>query len=228
MKLKLATRKTESPGVESFIFKPEEPLVWKAGQFLHYVLNHKATDDRGSDRWFTIASSPCEKHVMITTRFDLKRSSTFKKSLKALKPGDSIEISDLDGDFIVSDARKEYVFIAGGIGITPFRAILKQAAHEGKLLRVTLLYANRKSVAAYKKEFDAMTKQNPNLTIHYLFSPQRIDKETVKEFVPDLKKPLFYVSGPEPMVEAIGKMLQQIGVPKKRIKQDWFPGYPAE
>jgi ferredoxin-NADP reductase len=228
MKLKLASRKIESPGVESFIFKPEKTLVWKAGQFLHYVLNHSSTDDRGSDRWFTIASAPCEKHVMITTRFDSKRSSTFKKTLKALKPGDSLEISDLDGDFIVSDTRKEYVFIAGGIGITPFRAILKQAAHEGKLLRVTLLYANCKSVAAYKKEFDAMAKQNPNLTIHYLFSPQRIDKETVKEFVPDLKKPLFYVSGPEPMVESIGQMLQEIGIPKKRIKQDWFPGYPAE
>jgi ferredoxin-NADP reductase len=228
MKLKLAARKAESPGVESFIFHPEKPLVWKAGQFLHYVLNHCSTDDRGSDRWFTIASAPCEKHVMITTRFASKRSSTFKQTLKGLKTGDTIEISDLDGDFLVSDARKEYVFIAGGIGITPFRAILKQAAHEGKQLRVTLLYANRKSEAAYQNEFDALAKQNPNLTIHYLFSPQRIDQKTIKKYVPDLKKPLFYVSGPEPMVEAIGKMLQAIGIPKKRINQDWFPGYPAE
>src|ERR1035437_9317535 len=90
MKLKLAARKTESPGVESFLFKPEEPLVWKAGQFLHYVLNHVATDDRGSDRWFTIASAPCERHVMLTTRFASKQGSTFKKTLKALKPGDTI------------------------------------------------------------------------------------------------------------------------------------------
>jgi ferredoxin-NADP reductase len=228
MKLKLAARKTESPGVESFIFKPEEPLVWKAGQFLHYVLNHADTDDRGSDRWFTIASAPCEKHVMLTTRFDSKRSSTFKKTLKTLKRGDTIEISDLDGDFLMGDARKEYVFIAVGIGITPFRAMLKQTAHEGKLLRVTLLYANRKAVAAYQKEFAALASQNPNLTIHYLFSPQRIDKDTVKAFVPDLKKPLFYISGPEPMVESVGKMLQALGIPKQRIKQDWFPGYPAE
>jgi len=228
MKLKLASRKAESPGVESFIFKPEEPLVWKAGQFLHYVLNHEPTDDRGSDRWLTIASAPCEKHVMLTTRFTSKHGSTFKKTLKALKAGDAIEISDLDGDFIVSDTKKPYVFIAGGIGITPFRSILKQAEHQGKQLRVTLLYANRKTVAAYQKEFDAMAKRNPHLAIHYLFHPQRIDKKTVKEFVPDLKKPTFYVSGPEPMVESIGKMLQQIGVPKNRIKQDWFPGYPAE
>jgi ferredoxin-NADP reductase len=228
MKLILAARKTESPGVESFIFKPEEPLVWKAGQFLHYVLNHEATDDRGSDRWFTIASAPYERHVMVTTRFNSKRSSTFKKTLRALKSGDSIEMSDLDGDFIVSNPKKQYVFIAGGIGITPFRSILKQAEHEGKQLRVTLLYANRKTVAAYKKEFDAMAKRNPHLRIHYLFHPQRIDKKTIKEFVPNLKRPLFYVSGPEPMVEIVGKMLQQMGVPKKRIKQDWFPGYPAE
>jgi ferredoxin-NADP reductase len=228
MKLKLAARKAESPGVESFIFKPKEPLVWKAGQFLHYVLNHEATDDRGSDRWFTIASAPYERHVMVTTRFAAKQGSTFKKTLKALKPGDSIEVSDLDGDFIVSDPKKQYVFIAGGIGITPFRSILKQAEHQGKPLRVTLLYANRKTIAAYKKEFDAMGKRNPHLKIHYLFHPQRIDKKTVKEFVPDLKSPLFYVSGPEPMVESVGKMLQQIGVPKKRIKQDWFPGYPAD
>ena len=228
MKLKLAARKKESPGVESLIFKPEEPLVWKAGQFLHYVLNHEATDDRGSDRWFTIASAPCERHVRLTTRFSSKVGSTFKKTLKAFKPGDTIEISDLDGDFIVSDPKKEYVFIAGGIGITPFRSILKQAEHEGEKLRVKLIYANRKTVAAYQKEFEAMAKRNRNLKIHCLFSPQRIDKQTIKELVPDLKKPFFYVSGPEPMVEAIGKMLQQIGVPKKRIKQDWFPGYPAE
>lgn len=228
MKLRLTSRKIESAGVESLIFKPDEPLVWKAGQFLHYVLNHADTDDRGSDRWFTIASAPYERHVMITTRFAAKQSSTFKKTLKGLKRGDTIEVSDLDGDFIVSDSKKQYVFIAGGIGITPFHAILKQAAHDGKPLRATLIYANRKEVAAYKKELEAMARRNPNFKIIYLFHPQRIDKHTLKELVPDLKKPLLYVSGPEPMVESVGKLLQQMGIPRNRIKQDWFPGYPAE
>jgi ferredoxin-NADP reductase len=228
MKLKLTTKRIESPGVTSFILQPEEPLAWKAGQFLHYVLNHESTDDRGSDRWFTIASAPYEKHVMLTTRFASQKGSTFKKTLKALKVGGEIEVSDLDGDFVAGDARKEYIFIAGGIGITPFRSILKQAEHEGKKLRVTMLYANRKHVAAYKREFDAMAKRNRHLQIHYLFHPQRIDVKTVRELVPNFKKPIFYVSGPKPMVESIGKMLQQIGVPKKRIKQDWFPGYPAD
>jgi ferredoxin-NADP reductase len=228
VKLKLTARKRESTDVVSFIFKPQETLTWKAGQFLHYVLNHAPTDDRGSDRWFTIASAPFERHVRITTRLATTKGSSFKKTLKGLKVGDTIEVSDLDGDFVLGNARAEYVFIAGGIGITPFRSILKQAEHEKKSLRVTLIYANRKYVAAYKREFDAMAKRNTNLKIHYLFHPQRVDMGTVKELVPDLRKPLFYVSGPEPMVESIGKSLIKIGVPKNHIKQDWFPGYPAE
>ncbi len=195
---------------------------------MHYVLNHAPTDDRGSDRWFTIASAPFERHVMVTTRFATREGSTFKKTLKALKVGDEIEVSDLDGDFTLGDPKKEQVFIAGGIGITPFRSMLKQATHDGKRLRVTLLYANRNKIAAYQKELEALAARNPNFKIHYLFSPQRIDKDTIKGLVPDLKKPLFYISGPEPMVEGVGKMLLQLGVPAKRIKQDWFPGYPAE
>jgi ferredoxin-NADP reductase len=228
MRLKLAAKKIESPGVVSFILKPQEPLTWKAGQFLHYVLNHAPTDDRGSDRWFTIASAPHERHVMLTTRLASEKGSSFKKNLKTLKVGDFIEVSDLDGDFIVSDPRKHYVFIAGGIGITPFRAILNQAAHAGTPLRATLIYANKKKVAAYKAELEAMSRKNPDLKIHYLFNPHRIDKNTVKKIVPDLKKPLFYISGPEPMVEDVGKMLQQMGVRQNQIKQDWFPGYPAD
>jgi len=228
MKLKLSSRRSESPGVESFIFKPEEALTWKAGQFLHYVLNHPSTDDRGSDRWFTIASAPSEGHVMLTTRFASKDGSTFKKALKSLRCGDLIEVSDLDGDFTVSDPKQTYVFVAGGIGITPFRAILKDLAHAGTPLKATLVYANRRHVAAYQKELDAMTRRNPGLRIHYLFSPRRIDPATIKSLVPDLRAPLFYVSGPEPMVENVGKMLRQIGVSKSRIKQDWFPGYLAD
>ncbi len=106
--------------------------------------------------------------------------------------------------------------------------MLKHAVHVGKPLRATLLYANHDKVAAYKQELEAMTVRNKNFKIHYLFSPQRIDKKTIEEMVPDLKQPLFYVSGPEPMVEGVGKLLLQMGVPSKRIKQDWFPGYPAE
>ncbi len=227
MRLTLIDRKPETAGVESFIFEPAEPLTWKAGQFLHYVLHHEPTDDRGSDRWFTVASAPFEKHVMITTRFTEEGGSTFKKTLRTLKLGDIIETSDTDGDFIVEDLTREYVFIAGGIGITPFHSILKELDHAGARPKVTLLYANRDEHIPYQAEFEALVQKNPNLVIHY-FTGTRIDEQAVRSVVPDMRTPLFYVSGPEPMVESFGVILKGMGVPPENLKQDWFPGYSAE
>jgi len=228
MKLILENRKHEVPGVESFIFKPSEPVMWKAGQFFHYVLHHEPTDDRGSDRWFTIATAPSEKTVMVTTRFADDKRSTFKKAFANLKIGDAIEISDLGGDFTVEDLTKEYVFIAGGIGITPFRSILKDLDQSGKQVPITLLYANRDQNIVYKEELGAFAKNNPNLTIHFIISPERIDVAKIKEFFPDMQKPMFYISGPEPMVESLGNALKEAGITADHLKQDWFPGYPAE
>lgn len=225
MKLNLISRKIEAPGVESFIFEPSEKITWKAGQFFHYVLHHEPTDNRGSDRWFTIASAPSEKIIMITTRFTNDKGSSFKKALGSLKIGDFIEISDIDGDFIVEDLANEYVFIAGGIGITPFRSILKDLNSKGKKIAATLVYASRDQNIVYKDELEALSKNNGNLKIHYVIAPELIDENKIKELVADLQKPIFYVSGPEPMVESLGNMLKQIGIPENHIKQDWFPGY---
>jgi ferredoxin-NADP reductase len=227
MKLELVKRKPETVGAESFIFKPTEPVSWKAGQFFHYVLHHRPTDDRGSDRWFTISAAPFEKKVMITTRLS-EKGSTFKKTLRDLKIGEFIEISDLDGDFIVEDLEEEYVFIAGGIGITPFRSILKQLEFENKQIKATLLYANRDKNIVYQGELEKMAKNNAYLKIHYIISPERINENKIKEFVPDLKKPIFYVSGPEPMVESLINMLEKMNIPENHLKRDDFPGYPEE
>lgn len=226
MKLKLIRRKEETSDVESFIFDSPETLTWKAGQFLHYVLKHEPVDDRGSDRWFTIASAPFEKKVMITTRFSKENGSTFKQALSDLKIGEFIEASDVEGDFIVEDPAKKYVFIAGGIGITPFHSILKEADHTQTKLEVTLLYANRDQNIPYKEELEGFAKNNPNLFIHYVINPEHIDENTLKKYIPDIKTPIFYVSGPEGMVESLGDVLKTMGVEEDHIKQDYFPGYP--
>lgn len=228
MKLKLIEKRQETPDVTSFIFSAAEPLVWKAGQFLHYVLHHRPTDDRGSDRWFTNSAAPFEKHVRITTRITSDAGSTFKKKLISLVEGKSIEVSLVDGDFTLDDPNKEHVFIAGGIGITPFRSILAQLDHDRKPINVTLLYSNRDRHIVYQKELEEIAKNNPNFTIHYIFSPDHIDEKKMREVVQDLKKPIFYVSGPEPMVDALGETLKKMGIAEDHIKQDWFPGYPAE
>lgn len=228
MKLNLIRRKTEAPGVESFVFSSTEPLTWKAGQFLHYVLHHEPTDNRGSDRWFTVASAPFEKEVMITTRLTSEKGSSFKAALGALQVGESIEISDIDGDFIVDDPTQEYVFIAGGIGITPFHSILKEADRAEIKLHATLLYANRDHNIPYKEELEKFAKNNSNLVMHYVIAPERIDENTFKKLVPDMQTPVFYVSGPEPMVESLGGILKRMGIAANHIKQDYFPGYTDE
>lgn len=228
MKINLIERRIESPDVESFFFKPNEPITWKAGQFFHYVLNHEKMDNRGSDRWFTIASAPFEKSIMLTTRFTDEKSSSFKKTLKDLRIGDTMEITKADGDFIIDnpeDSTVEYVFIAGGIGITPFRSILKEFDRGHRTPHVTLLYANRDENITYKNEIEDIATRNPNLKIHYIISPKRIDENTLKEYVSDITKPIFYVSGPEPMVESLGEILKNMKVKDNHLKQDWFPGY---
>jgi ferredoxin-NADP reductase len=229
MKLILTKRKKEAaPDVESFIFKPSEPVTWKAGQFFHYVLHHEPTDDRGSDRWFTIAAAPGEDMIMITTRFTSEKGSSFKKALADLKIGDDIEVSVLDGEFTLDDLTKEYVFIAGGIGITPFRSILKDLDQKGNQVAIKLLYANRDQNIVYKDELEGFAKNNPKFAIHYVIAPEHIDVTKIKEFVPDMQAPIFYVSGPEPMVKSLGDALREAGVPKDHVKQDEFPGYPAK
>ena len=228
MKLKLREKRQETPDVTSFLFIPAEPLTWKAGQFLHYVFHHEPTDDRGSDRWFTNSAAPFENHVRITTRITPDKGSSFKKRLISLVEGKNIEISFVEGDFTVDDPTQEYVFIAGGIGITPFRSILTQLNHEKKPINVNLLYSNRDQQIVYKDDLEAIAANNPTFTIHYIFSPEHIDEKKIRELVPDIQKPLFYISGPEPMVESLGNTLKEMGIAQDHIKQDWFPGYPVE
>jgi ferredoxin-NADP reductase len=223
MKFTLSATKQEGNDTFSFIFAPEQPLQWKAGQLLRYVLNHPNPDDRGTERFFSIASAPHEKHVMLTTRFAPK-SSSFKKALKNLRLGDVIEAHDLEGDFVVDNADKTFVFIAGGIGITPFRAILLDLEYK-KPLNLQLLYANRDNDFPYQKELDALRGRHPEFRINYVVSPNRIDEKSIPQLVPDIQKQMFYVSGPEPMVESMDETLKKIGVPEERIQSDFFPGY---
>lgn len=223
MKLTLRATKREASDIFSFIFTPERPLRWRAGQYLHYILNHPKPDDRGVERYFSIASAPHEKLLMLTTRFAPKGSS-FKQALKKLKPGDVIEARENGGDFVLDHRRKKFVFIAGGIGITPFRAILLDLDRNRKPLNVQLLYDNRDNDFPYRKELEALKKRHPEFRIDYVVSPERIDEKSIPKLVPDLDKPVFYVSGPEPMVESLDKTLKKLGVLKKRIKNDFFPG----
>lgn len=225
MKFILSKKREEVPGVTTFVFAPEAPVSWQAGQYLHYVLPHEA-DERGKERWFTVSSAPFEGTPMITTRLAGEKGSTFKRALLALKAGDAIEADGPEGDFTLESASGPKVFIAGGIGITPFHSMLKQADHVGEAIDATLLYANRDERIVFKQEIDLYAAKHPEFKAHYLVDPERIDEASVRRFVPDLAAPTFFISGPEGMVKAIGSMLEGMGVAQARIKLDDFPGYP--
>lgn len=232
MRITLVEKRVEAENTFSFIFKPEQPITWLAGQFLTYKISDPSPDDRSDKRFFTIASAPFEGHIQLTTKFVPGDGSTFKKDLQALQIGDVIEtVGNPSGEFIVEDPNKSYVFIAGGIGITPFRSILLQLDHENLPINVTLLHANKFPEAIFKNELEALAQKHPNLKIRYAIDPQRIDEKFIEDKVPNfadpISGPIFYVSGPEPMVEAMETMLYSMGVDHEKVIRDYFPGYES-
>ena len=225
MRLKFIGSEAVTNSVTSFSFEPAELLTWQPGQYMHYVLPHAHEDGRGNERWFTNSAAPSEGKVMISTRIDAEHGSSFKRVLLALSPGDQIEADGPEGDFTVGNESRNYIFVAGGIGITPFRSILTEAHSKGVQLHVTLLYANRDQDILFRDELEQYAADNPNLHTTYFISPKTLDSTQVKQVADDIENPLVYLSGPEPMVKAFAKELEELGMSKDSLKLDDFPGY---
>jgi ferredoxin-NADP reductase/nitrite reductase/ring-hydroxylating ferredoxin subunit len=225
VKLSLAGIRPEAPDVTSFLFRSEEPLGWQAGQFLRYQLPHAEPDDRGTVRYFTIASAPHEGHVMLTTRFAGAHSSTFKRALRELPVGAQVAVNQPAGEFTLPGPDHPYILIAGGIGITPFRAMLLDLDHRGLAVNATLVYAHRGPDVVYGGEIDALRRRHPRLVVCRVVSPARVTPDVIRGVASDLASPTFYVSGPEPFVKAVEGMLSGLGVSDTRVKRDYFPGY---
>lgn len=223
MFLKFIKRVWEVENVYSFYFEPTEKIFWKPGQFLVYKLVHDNPDLRGKQRFFTISSSPFEEKIVITTKI-IDDSSTFKKKLFSLKKGDLIEAKGPDGHFTIDNPEMEYLFIAGGIGITPFHSILKSMDHKSEYININLYYANKDENIVFRQELDEIAKRNPGLKITYFISPNRITKEVLEKS--NLKDKIIYVSGPDPMVYEITNILNELGVDKERVIEDYFSNYP--
>jgi ferredoxin-NADP reductase len=228
MKFRLIRSVPVTADITSFVFEPEEAVKCVPGQYFHYTLPHKGADDRGDERWFTNSAAPSEGRVMISTRIAANRGSSFKHALQQLQPGDEIEADGPEGDFTVEDISRNYLFVAGGIGITPFRSILVEASKEGKQLNATLLYANRTSEIPFSEELDQIATTMPTLKIKYITQPDRIDNDLLKLHIKTVKNPIVYVSGPEPMVKSFAEQLAQLGLKEENIKTDDFPGYEAD
>lgn len=225
MKLRLIERKSDGGDVYSWFFKPEEPIAWKAGQYTRYLLPHSNPDDRDESRFFTIASAPFEGFLRISTRFMGDKASSFKKALFAMQADEEIEAWKPMGNFVVDDPSISYCFIAGGIGITPFRSILAQLDHDKAPINVTLVYANHTEEVAFKTELETIRSRHPSFVIEYVTVDQKIDADLIKNRVPDWQNKVFYVSGPEKMAKWVDAVLVGLGIREDKIKNDFFPNY---
>lgn len=221
-------------GAYDFIFNTDRRLAFAPGQYLEWTLPVRHPDDRGNRRYFTVASAPTEDQVRLGVRF-YKQASTFKRSLAAMKPGDRISASHLAGDFTLpSNPRTKLVFIAGGIGVTPFRSMLQYLIDEGERRDVVMFYANaRVRDIAYMDVLEQARDELGIPTVYTVSDEETsepgivngfITEELIARSVPDYRERVFLLSGSHTMVAHFTQMLRDMGVPRHHIQTDFFPG----
>lgn len=224
-RLQLKDKRDLATNIKEFVFSRtdigDKPFVFEPGQYMEWTHAHPKSDTRGVRRYFTIASSPTEKELKIGIRLQPEKLSTFKNSLLDMKIGEEVFASSLAGDFILpKDKNQKLAFIAGGIGITPFRSMIKFLTDTNDKRDIVLYYlANTESDFAYKDVFAEAEKVG--VKTHYLLG--RLDKELQE--TPETLNRHWYISGPNVMVQVYEESLKKIGVPRRSIKKDYFPGF---
>ncbi len=242
MKLILVKKVPEASGTKSFHFKPEKEVNWLPGQYYYFTLPKLNYEDlRGSTRHFTISSSPTEKNIVLTTR--MRQESGYKKTLDEIKDGEAIEGDGPSGTFILDEEKDEpQVFLAGGIGVTPFRSFLKYSFDKNLKTPFFLIYSNSHTEEiAFKKELEGWVKTNPNFKLLLLVSKPEESKEkwsgttgridgnliqkALKDWNLDLKNVNFWISGPPAMVSGVEQELWRLNIPSDNIQSEKFTGY---
>jgi ferredoxin-NADP reductase len=218
---------------------------YTAGQFAFFDIGGVNSDPKGPIRHFTISSSPTEDFIMFTTRI---RDSPYKKRLSALKEGAKVKVRGPEGQFVLhDDYSKPAVFLSGGIGVTPFRSMIKYVTDKQLSLKIVMFDSNRDpDNILFKKEFDEWTNLNKNLKIIYTISEDkhdvdpsyvnngwkgehgRINKAMILKYLDDtlLNNSIFYICGPPGMLKAMQSLLEEeLEISKEKIKMEEFTGY---
>jgi ferredoxin-NADP reductase/Na+-translocating ferredoxin:NAD+ oxidoreductase RnfD subunit len=225
-----------SRGIFEYAFVSDAPISHEAGQYMEWTSPHRKADKRGTRRFFTIASAPGDTHVRLGIRVPVE-SSTFNSALKSLKPGDQIQATGVTGAFTLPhDPNQKLLFIAGGIGITPFMSMFRYLKSRRERRDIVLIYSAISPLDfAYQEEMDAY-KDTIGLRIVYLptdFTEVTgwdgpygyITDKLVKKEIDDFKNRMWYLSGPSVMVDAYKKLAFSMEVPTTHVKTDYFPGF---
>lgn len=174
---------------------------------------------------YSLSSSPTESELAITFRVGL---SPFKQRLQTLEPGDKLFIRQYGNDYSFHlKENRSSVLIAGGIGIAPFRSMLKELADTNGSNSVQLIYMSKDPSYVFADEIDAWAQQLPNMSVHYIDTKELNRKKREKLLIAtvDMKAHHYFIAGPEAMVESTEHLLIDNGISVKDIRIDSFGGY---
>jgi len=236
-KVSLQAHKTLCAGTSAFYFAKPEGFEFEAGQFVNFtLLNPGDTDLEGNTRALSIASAPHERNLMVAMRL---RTTAFKRTLNSLPLNTELLLQGPFGSLTLSrKGTRPAVFLAGGIGITPFRSLIWNATESLSPRRILLFYSVRVlEEAAFMEELREMEQYN----VRYKFictvtQPEkarmpwrgetgRISIEMLSKWIPDLRIPIYYVAGPSGMVSGVRQMLISSGISEDDIRAEEFAGY---
>jgi ferredoxin-NADP reductase len=212
-----------------------QEVDYRPGQYFWVeLLNAPYDDDKGLRRHITVVTSPTERGVLgLCTRL---RDSAFKRSLRELPVGSEVEVEHPKGDFVLpEETDRNYVFIAGGIGITVFRSMLRYIHDEGTAHRVTLVHSNHdRAGAPFLDEVAELERSNPNLEVVLTMTKdpgwegetRHVDESMLRDHLDgELASYTFFVAGPPDMAEDVGEKLGSAGVPEEQVRVAKFSGY---
>ena len=221
----------------AFHFEKPRNFVFLPGQAGDFALeNPPETDSEGNKRSFSFASAPYETDLIIATRM---RDTAFKRNLKSVPLGTELTLDAPWGELVLHEETSvPAVFLTGGIGITPVRSIILQAAQDKLPQKLLLFYSNHTPAdAVFLDELTATQKTNPHFTLIATMTKMEnsstpwqgetgvIDKAMLLKWIPDLTVPIYYITGPPKMVSAMQKTLSEAGVKTANIRAEEFSGY---
>jgi len=232
----LLGRTEVAEGTTAFQFEKPNDFVFKAGQYIDLTLSDSQPGpSNGLTHTFSIASSPFDEELLVTTRI---RNTVFKQAISSLPIGSPVRIAGPMGSFSLhNNTARQAVFLAGGIGIAPFLSMLTYATEEKLQHRIVLFYANRYlKDAAFIDALWKLERDNPR----FRFVPTltratnnngwkgktgHIGLQMLFAHVGILRGPIYYIAGPPTMVAATRRTLSEVGVDEDDIRTEEFAGY---
>jgi len=231
-----SVRASQKDAYSFFFDKSGVDFPYTAGAYVRVTIEKDYEDERGKFRFFSASSAPSEHELMITTRII---QSEFKKQLQSLKPGDRVKFTGPLGRFLLNEEdSRPHVFIGGGIGVTPFRSMIAEAYNK-KLPNNFTLFCSYSTVEdiVYQQYFTKIASEYEQFTyVPTVTHPEeskivwhgetgRLNSQMIQKYIPDIHAAVYFIAGPATMVEALKKIITDMGVHEANIMIENFPGY---